>query len=138
MKRAPLVFALAAVLAVLQLMPAAAAEETTYYMLLGKVYDSSSKEPIKGAEITVGTYNVVSFDDGAYSMRLAEGNYTVKATASGYQTYSGSVSIQGGNAMKDITMKKAASGCVIVGPVALLPLAAMAVAGLRYKRVERV
>ena len=134
------ILAFAVLMLAIQMVPATRADDANYFMLTGKVYFNSTQEPVKGAEITVGTYNAVSFDDGYYSMRLAEGNYTVKVTASGYRTYNGNITIQGSNVTKDIEMKKAITkyaDCVILGPAVLLPLAAVARRGFRHKRIER-
>jgi hypothetical protein len=64
--------------------------------LAGTVYDAGSGSPIAGVQITAGSYSGTSNAQGAYSLEVYQGTYTVYATKTGYSPWTqDNVVIQG-------------------------------------------
>ena len=49
--------------------------------LRGTIVDRSSKQPVGGATITIGSELAASNDDGTFAVTLPRGRYTVEVTA---------------------------------------------------------
>ncbi len=72
----------------------------------GTVTDSTTGDPVAGAEITAGDSQAKSGADGAYSLTLTPGTYDLKVSAYGYDTatFSGVEITDGGSVTKSLTL----------------------------------
>lgn len=75
-------------------------------VLSGTVTDSTTGDPVAGAEITAGDSKAKSGADGTYSLTLAAGTYDLKVDAYGYTTatFSGVEITDGGSVAKSFAL----------------------------------
>lgn len=85
--------------------------------LQGTVTAAASGEPIAGATITVGAQEVVSTEDGGYSVVLPAGDVTVTVSAFGYQQASVTTRISDGGVVTQDVALAAAPTIVLSGTV---------------------
>jgi hypothetical protein len=133
--KAALPLAVACAFALLGALPAALAEDTTYYSISGKVLEAGTGKAISGAQVTVGTKTMVSDDSGFFKLDMPPGEYTVGVTADGFWKYSGNITLSE-NITKDFELKKKpdTSTCGVIWMALAIPLMAIAAAGWRGKR----
>jgi hypothetical protein len=112
----------------------AATAEDVYYSISGKVTDAGSGKAVPGAQVTVGTKTMVSDDAGFFKLDMPPGNYTVELSAIGYWKYTGNVSLTE-NLTRDFELKKKpdTSTCGTIWAVLAIPLAAVALVGMRRR-----
>ncbi len=60
-------------------------------LLTGVVSDAYTSEPIEGALVTAGSYEVLTSSNGGYTLSVINGNYDVACSAEGYETIISSI-----------------------------------------------
>ncbi|MCE1245238.1 MAG: carboxypeptidase regulatory-like domain-containing protein [Firmicutes bacterium] len=98
--------------------PAIAMETYGYGSVTGIVYSEiSGGSTISGAEIVIGNVTTNSGTDGSYTISMVEaGNQTMSATATGYFSYSSTVSVIADTTItKDIVMTPSSTSSPITG-----------------------
>ena len=112
----------------------ARSDDAAYYSISGKVLVAGTQTAVSGAQVTVGTKTMVSDDSGFFKLDMPPGNYTVEVSADGYWKYTGNVSVTD-NLTRDFELKKKpdATACGTIWAVLVIPLAAVALVGMRRR-----